>query len=140
MRAFSLDVAVGEELMRLLVVVLLAFDLHKLAAIVELAEEVGSQLMVGLGGGAGIDIEGDAKVLERLFDDVVVAIYHVLRGATLLLGPDGHRHSMLVAAADEEHILTLEAKIAHVDVGWHIDTCQVSDVHRTVGVGQCTGH
>ena len=46
LRAFATYVAVGEELTCLLVVVLFALNLHKLTFVVELAEEVGSKLMM----------------------------------------------------------------------------------------------
>ena len=55
--ALALDIAVGEELVGLLIVVLLALYLHELAVVVELAEEVGRQFVVDGGGGAGINIK-----------------------------------------------------------------------------------
>ena len=61
---FALDVAVGEELLGLLVVELLRCDFHKLALVVELLEEVGGELMVYGTCGARIDVEADAEVGE----------------------------------------------------------------------------
>ena len=135
-RAFATDVAVGEELTFLFVVELLALHLHELAVVVQLAEEICGKLMVGGGGGAAIDIEGDAEVGERLLDDVVVAVHHVLRGATLFLCADGHRHSVLVASTDEQHFLAFQSQIARINVGWHIHTGKVADMNRTVCVGK----
>ena len=61
---FTHDVTVGEELTGFLVVELLALQLDELAVIVELAEEVAGQLVMGGAGGAAIDIERDAEALE----------------------------------------------------------------------------
>ena len=36
--------------------------------------------------------------------------------------------------------LLLEAEIANIDIGWHVNTCQVTDVHTTVGIRQSRSH
>ena len=38
----------------------------------------------------------------------------------------------LLYTSDEDNILLLEAEIANIDIGWHVYTCQVTDVHTTV--------
>src|SRR3712207_7177186 len=55
---------------------------------------------------------------------------------TLFRSAYGDRYTVLVAAADEHHLLLLQPEIAHVDVGRNIYTGQVADVHAAVGVGQ----
>jgi hypothetical protein len=47
---------------------------------------------------------------------------------------------MLVATAYEKDILAFEAEVADIDVGWYIHTCQVSDVHWTVGIRKGCGY
>ena len=131
------DVAVGEELLCLLVIILLGGFFHQFAVVVEFAEEVGCKLMVCLACGAAVNVERDAELLERVFDHLVIAVNHILRCDALFAGTHCHGHSMLVRAADEYHFLFLQSEIAHVDVGRHIHASQVSDVHSAVGVWQC---
>ena len=135
--AFAHDVAVGQKLVGLLVVVLFGLFLHEFAVVVEFAEEVGSQPGMSLGGGAAVHIERDAKLLKRLLDHLVVAVYHVLWSDAFFLGADGDGHAVLVRTSDEHHLLLLQPQVAHVDVGRHIHAGQVSDVYATVGVGKC---
>jgi hypothetical protein len=56
-RAFASDVAVGEEGFRFFVVVLFRFAFQKLTLIIELSEEIGSHFLMGVAGGARIDVE-----------------------------------------------------------------------------------
>ena len=56
-RTFATNIAVGQEMTCLFVVELLAHLLHKLALIVEFAEEVACQFVMSLRGGTTIDIE-----------------------------------------------------------------------------------
>jgi len=69
----------------------------------------------------------------------VVAVADILRRDTFFLGANGDGHSVLVTTADEDHILLLQTKIAHIDVGRNIYTGQVTDVHTAVGIGQRGG-
>ena len=134
--ALAHDVAVGEKLVGLLVVILFRLLLYELALVVELAEEVGCQLAVCLRCGAAVDVERDAKLLKRVLDELVVAVADVLWGAAFLLGADGDGHAVLVASADEHHVLALQPKVAGVDVGRHVHAGHVADVHTAVGVGE----
>ena len=138
--AFALDVAVGEELMRLLVVELFRGDFHKLALVVELLEEVGGKLMMRLARGAAVDVEADAEVGKRLLDDAMIAVHHVLHGASLLLGADGHGHAVLIASTHKQHLATLQTQVSCIDVGRHIHASQVADVHRPIGIRQSRRH
>ena len=140
MRAFALNIAVGKEFLSLLIIILFALHLHKLAVVVEFAEEVACHIVVNLRCGARIDVKRDTELLKRSLDEVVITVNHVLRGATLFLGAYCYRHTMLVAAANHLHILTFEAKITHIDIGRHIHTSQVADMHRTIGIRQRCGY
>ena len=59
--------------------------------------------------------------------------------ASLLAGTDGDGYAVLVRAADEEYLAALEAQVAHVDVGRHIDAGQMAYVYTAVSVGQGGG-
>ena len=137
---FAGDVAVGQESFSFLVVVLHGGLFDEFAFIVELAEEVGSRLVVYFRRSTSIDVERDAELLERVADQRMVAVYHVLGCTAFLLGTDGDGHTVLVASADEDDVLLLEAQVAHVDVGGDVDAGQVTDVDRAVGIGQGRCH
>ena len=129
-------VAVGEELPGLGVVVLFGGFLYEFALFVECAEEIGGYLPVCVAGGSAVDVHGDAEVLERLLDDGVVPVVDVLRRDAFFSGPDGDGDSVFVGAADHDDLLSFGAEVADVDVGWDVDTGEVSDVYGSVGVGE----
>ncbi len=120
--AFARHIAVGQELVSLLVVELRGGFLRQFPFVVEFAEEISSKLVVDFTGGAAVDIEVDAELLKRIFNHLVVAVNHILRGNALLTGADGNGYTVLIAASDENHVLFLQTEIAHVDVCRHIDT------------------
>ena len=134
--ALARDVAVGEEGFGFFVVVLFRFAFQKLPFVVESAEKVGSHFLVGVARGARVDVEGDAEVFKRLFDELVIAVYHFLHGATFFACTDGHGDPVFVRATDEEHFLLAQTEIAHVDVGRNVNTSQVTDVYTAVGIGK----
>ncbi len=92
-----------------------------------------------VGCGARIYVERYAQACERLLDERMVAVHHILRRDALLAGAYGDGHSVLVAAADEQHLLSLKTEIPRIDVGRDIDSGQVADMHRPVGVRQGRG-
>ena len=69
----------------------------------------------------------------------MVAVYDILGGDALFAGADGDGHSMLVAASDHLDILAAQAKETGVDVGRDINSGEVADVYRAVGVGEGSG-
>ena len=138
--AFTLDVAVGQELLCFLVIELFRGDFHKLALVVEFPEEVGGKLVVRLAGGAAVDVETDAEVGKRLLDDAMIAVHHVLHGASLFLRTDGHGHTVFIASTHKQHLATLQAQVSCIDVGRHIHASQVADVHRPIGIRQSRRH
>ena len=136
-RAGTHDVTVGKELAGNLIAELLFYFLFQNALIVKSTEEIRSKLIVNLRSCAAVNIKGDAEILEALLDEVVIAIHNFLYGNAFFLGTDGDRYTMLVATADENNVLLFKAKIAYVDIGWHINTCQVADMHTTISIRQC---
>ena len=137
MRAFAHDISVGKELMGLFVVILFGLFFDEFSVIIELLKEVAGQLVVCFAGRTAVDIEADTKLFERVFDELMVAVAHVLRRDTLFLGPQGDGNTVLIAAADEDNLLLFESQIAHVDVGRHVDSRQMTNVNAPVGIGQC---
>ena len=122
--------------MHLFIVILFAGFLDEFTFIVEFTEEIGSQFVVCGRCGARVDVERYPKLLKRLLDKAVVAVYHILRCNALFSRPQGDGHAMLVAASDKHHVLLLQAQVSHIDVGWYIDTSQMTDMHATIGIGQ----
>ena len=105
-------------------------------AVVKLAEEVGSKLMVYCGGGTAIDVEGDAETFERVFYQIVIAVNHLLDSYTFFTCADSNRHAVFVATAYKQHVLAFQTKVTDVDVCRDIDAGKVTYVNRTVGVGK----
>ena len=131
------DVAVGKELLSLLVIVLHRYLLDELALVIEFLEKGRSSLMVFRAGSAAVDVERDAQLGKRVLDNLVVTIHDVLWSNTLFAGFDGDRHAVLVTAANEHHLFALSAEITDIDVGGHIDAGQMADMDRAVSIRQC---
>ena len=72
-----------------------------------------------------------APVAEEL---LVVAVGDLLRRDALLLGADGDRRAVLVAARDHQDVVAAQALEAGEDVGRQVHAGQVADVQRAVGV------
>ena len=133
---FTFNIAVGQEMTRLLVVELLADLLDELSFVVELTEEVAGKLVVGLARRAAIDIEGDAEALEAVLDKIVIAVHYLLNGDAFLAGTDGDRHAVFVATADKEALTPFETQVAGIDVCRHVNASKVADMDWSVGIGQ----
>ena len=93
-----------------------------------------------LGRSAPIDIEIDSKGLETFVDDFMIFINYILRRAALLTRFNGNWYAMFVGAANIQHIFTPEPEVAHINVGRHIHTCQMSYMNGTVGIRQRAGY
>ena len=89
---------------------------------------------------ATVDVEGDTKLLKRVFNELMIAVTYVLWGDTFLLCTDGDRHSMLVTTTDESYFTVLQSEVAYVDVSWNIHSGKVSYMHTTIRIRQCGRH
>ena len=87
-----------------------------------------------------VDIKRDTKLLERILDNSMIAVANILWSDTLLLCTDSNWHTMLIATANEDYVLFLQTKIAHVDISWHINTSQMTNVNTTICIRQSSGH
>ncbi len=98
------DVAVGQELLRFFIVVLLLLLLGEGTVLVQFQEEGLRGFLVELAAGAVVDVEVDAEVLERLSHERVVLVHDGTRGGPLLHGPDGDGRPVLITSADEKDL------------------------------------
>ena len=134
MRAGADDIAVGEELSRLLIVILLRSLLDKFTVVVKLPEKIRCGLVVRGGRGARIDVERHAQTAERLLDNAVVLVDDILRGNPLLAGLYRNGYAVFVRSANRNDILAPQAQVTRIDVRRNIDSGQVADMYGTVGV------
>ena len=140
LRAGADDIAVGQEGLRLRIVILLAFLGDELVVIIELAEELRGILVVDLGSGPGIYVEVDAKLHEGVLDDPVVLVHDVLWRHTLGAGLYGDRNPVFVRPADEQHVFAAHPQVPYIDVSRYIDSGEMADVDGTVCVRKRTSH
>ena len=133
------DVAVGQKLSGLLVVILHRRLLGELALVVQRAEKVRGRLVMHGRRGARVDVERYAEPFERVLDDIMVFVDDILRSDPFLTGLDRDRNAVFVRPADRDDVLAPEAQVAHVDVRRNVDACEVADMDRSVGVRQGRG-
>ena len=88
-----------------------------------------------LGRGTRIIIERNAKIYKRLLDDGIVFIYDILRAYPFFFCFDGNRHAVLITAANKGYIPALHSQVAGIDIGRHVNACQMSYMNGAVGVG-----
>ena len=136
MRTSTRDIAVGQELLRLLIVVLLACFLDEFAFIIQCTEKIRGHLMMRSGSSTRIDIKRDTELLERFLDNTVVTIHHILRRDPLFLRSQRDGYPMLVRTTNHQHFLPLQTKVTGINISRHIHPGQVSDMHRSVRIRQ----
>ena len=88
----------------------------------------------------GIDIKRNSQFLERILDNLVITIDNILRGHTLFLRLNRDRHPVFIRSPDKCHILTLFSQISHVNIGRHVNTRQMTDMHGSIRVRQSRGN
>ena len=128
------DIAVGQKGFCLRVIVLLTRTLYKFMVIVEGTEELRCRLGMHTTRGARVDVEIDPKLLKRLLDERVIAIYHLLRCNALGFGFERDGHSVLVRPPNKQHLLSSHSFVAHVNVRRDIHTGKVTYMHRSIGI------
>ena len=140
-RTFTGNITVGQELMGFFVVILHGGLFNELTFIIQGFEEFGSQFVVCLWCSTRVYIEWNSKFFEWFFYQGMIAVHHILWSNTFFLCTNGDRYSVFVRASDEKNIFFFQAEIAHVDISRNIYTCQMTNMYRTVCVGQsgCDG-
>ena len=131
---------VSEEHTDLLVVKLLGFLSDETVAVIEFAEELRGIFRVHFGRSTRINVEIDPQAAESVLHYLVVLVHNVLRTHALFPSLDRDGHSVLVAAADEQRVLSPQAKVADIDVPGDIGARKMADMDRTVGVRQGAGY
>jgi len=130
--AGALYVAVGEKLIGLRVVELLGRALDEVTLVVNRAEELLADLLVprdeiGVMRSAP-DVEFDAQSREVGKLSRVVVRGQLRDGPPLFACRDQRGHTVVVAAADEAHLVATRAQVAHERVRGEIGSGDVTDV------------
>ena len=94
---------------------------------------------VVLGAGGREEVEADAEALPGLEELGVELGGDLARRAALLLGADGDRRAVLVAAGDHEDVVAGGAVVAGEDVGGQVGADDLTDVEGAVAVGPGDG-
>ena len=136
MRTSTRDITVGQELLRLLIVVLLACFLDEFTFIIQCTEKIRGHLMMHSGSSTRIDIKRDTELLERFLDNTVVTIHHILRRDPLLLRSQRDGYPMFVRTTNHQHFLPLQTKVTGINISRHIYPGQMADMHRSVRIRQ----
>ena len=77
---------------------------------------------------------------SQRFEELGVELGCDLAGAApFLLGADGDRRAVLVAAGDHEHVVACGAVVASEDVGGKVGADDLTDVEGAVAVGPGDG-
>ena len=74
------------------------------------------------------EVKADTKSFPGLEELLVEAGRDVSRGDALLLGADGDRRAVGIAAGDHEHVVAGRAVVAGEDVGRQVGADDLSDV------------
>ena len=133
-RAGADDVAVGQKLPGLLVVILHRGLFDELSFVVQRAEKIRRGFMVRRRSRPRIDVERPAESFESVLDDIVVLVNDILRLDSLLARLDRDGHAVLVGTAYGDHVRAPQAQVPHIDVRRNVYPRKVSDMHRPVGI------
>src|SRR5690606_7362365 len=97
-------------------------------------------LPVHFAGGSGVHVERNSHALKTVPDTGMVTVYDLLGANTLLHGPYGDGHAMLIASADELYIFLSRPLVTYVNIRRKITACEVSDMYRTIGIRKGCRH
>ena len=134
--ALARDIAVGKKLAGFGVIELHRCLLDKLALVMQTGKEFRGRAVVDVGRRPRIYIERYAQLLERVLDYLVIAVDDILGSDTLGTRFYRDRHTVLVAAAYEGDFASVETEIAGIYIGGDIDTGEMADMDRSVGIGK----
>jgi hypothetical protein len=95
----------------------------------------GCFMMCGMTGPV-IDVKLYPETLKRIFVHLMILIDDLLRGYPFLPCLNGNGDTVFVRSADEYNVLSFQPQVAGINVRRHIDTGQVSDMHRAIGIGK----
>ena len=90
--------------------------------------------------GSSVVVKRNAKVIKRRLDHIVIVINEFFWRFPFSFCSNGNRHSVLITSTDKKHILSFHAQVAGINVCWNINTSEMSDMYRTIGVRKCCGN
>ena len=96
--------------------------------------------MVNFGTRAVIFIKRNTEAPESIFVERMVFVDNVLRVDSLFFRPNGNSRPVFIRAANPHDILAAQTQITHIYVSGQIGTGKMTEVQRTVGVGQSGGN
>ncbi len=85
-------------------------------------------------------IEGDVEAGKNAHDFAVPSVHMLLRADTGLLGGKRDGHTVLVGAADVDHILSPRPQGPHINVCGQVGAGDMAKMDRSIGIGQRRGH
>ena len=139
-RAGALDVAVGQEPLGFLVVVLVGRSLVDVALPEKAQEDVVGDRGMVVGARGGVAVPADAEALPVVDELGVVTVDDVVRRDPVGVGPNGDWCAVHIGAADHEHPVTDPPLEAGEHVGWQVGAGKVAEVARPRGVGPGHGN
>src|SRR5690606_40844812 len=116
--------------MKFLVIILFGYLLDKLPLFVEVQEKFLRKFVMYFLRSTVIDIEGNPKLLETVFDLGMVLIDNGLGSSALLLGFNGNCRAMFIRTAYVHYIFFIKAKKSYVNISWYIGSCKMSNMQR----------
>ena len=134
MRTRAGNVAVGEELLCLFVVILFGGLLHKLAIVVEFLENLLRSLGVYVARCARVDVETDSEILKCLFVEGVVLVDDVLGCNAVLASLHHNGDTVFVGTTDVDYIAVAEPLIPHINIRRDIHTRHMANMDGAVGI------
>lgn len=87
--------------------------------------------------GASEDVVGETERLQIFCNEPVVSLGQGGGSDIFPVRRDHRGGSVVIGAADHEHIVSFEPVVTGEDVGGHAETCDVSDVPRSACIWPC---
>ena len=138
-RAGALDVPVGQELVRLLVVELLLGFHFKPALVEQGQEEILRHVVVFGRRGAAVVVEADVEPGERFLHLHVVRVDDFAGGGAILFCTKRDGRTVFVAPTNPKHVFPRAPKVPNINVRRQVRAGDVTEVNRPVGVGKRGG-
>ena len=70
----------------------------------------------------------------------MVAVNDLLSRDAFLFCSDGYGNPVLIGTAHEHHLLLLQTKVSHIDIGRYVNSCKMTYVYSAICIWQCCGY
>ena len=87
-------------------------------------------------GGTMVYIKGDPKIFKGILVHPVVLVNDLLGRYSFLPGFYGDRYAVFIGAANKNNVFSLQPQIPGINICRNVNTCQVPDMDRSVGIWQ----